>query len=223
MVHGRSAEAAGAASQAGTAPTVAGDEGWRLDPHSPGPEAPARLPLTPLEAERMRCERGIWYHDDRERFFARLHKFLMFCVIVLGASAGADVTQALGWFDAKYLGIAAAFIGAADIAWDIAGKARLHAMLKRDAVTILERLENGDDIQTVRLAIARSFADEPPMMHAVNAMAYNAVQRAHDRGEHTCMQVTPWQRRIRNLWAFNSEDFPDKPVPRTTNAPKVKS
>jgi len=61
------------------------------------------------------------------------------------------------------------------------------------------------------------------MMHAVNAMAYNAVQRANDRGEHTCMQITPWQRRMRNLWAFNSEDFPDKPPTAVTSQPALRS
>lgn len=209
MVNGRSTEAT---TPAATAQAVAGDEG-RLDSHPVRPEASARLALTDRDKERMRCERGVWYHDDRERFFARLHRFLMFCVIVLGASAGAELSQALGWFDAKYLGIVAALIGAADISWDIAGKARLHAMLKREAVNILERIEAGEELKEIRIAIARSQADEPPVMHAVNCMAYNAVQRGNGRGEDTCVEITPWRRRLRHVFAFTPEDFPDKTMP----------
>lgn len=215
MVHGQSAEATSASSAAAA---DAGDE-RRIDPHSGGPSSTARLPLTDRDKERMRCERGIWYHDDRERFFARLHKFLMFWVIVTGASAGAEITQTLGWFDAKYLGMAAALIGAADIAWDISGKARVHAMLKREAVTILERIEAGDEVKAIRIAIARSQADEPPIMHAVNCMAYNAVQRANDRGEHTCVEIKGWRRWMRHF-AFTPEVFPDK-TPQAGGLPQA--
>ena len=167
-------------------------------------------PLTEGAALRMSCAYGIHYHDDRERFFGRMHRCFMFAVIVMGAGAAADVTAALGWFDAKWLGAAAALIGAADIAFDVSGRARLHAGLKRDAVAILERIESGCGMADARAAIARSHADEPPIMHGVAAWAYHAAQRGAGRPDATCLDVRPWQRALRHWLAFTPESFPDK-------------
>jgi hypothetical protein len=216
MVDGRRLEAANtpthAAASANPVETGSGRNARRQHQNPDGSTSTARPALSERESEAMRCERGIWYHDDRERFFDRLHRFLMFAVIATGAGAGADLVKAVGWFDSKYLAIAGGLIGAADIAWNISGKARLHAMLKRDAVNILERIVGGADLQEVRAAIARSHADEPPMMHAINFMAYNAVQRAHDRPESTCVEIGFIQKWLRHWRAFSAEDFKDKPV-----------
>ncbi|MFC5392832.1 hypothetical protein [Bosea vestrisii] len=208
MVDGESTEATV------TAPAIATTgqrRGHTADPN--GSTTATGQSLTDRDIEAMRCERGVWYHDDLERHYTRLHRILMFAVIVAGAGAGAQISESLGWFDAKWLGIAGAIIGAIDIAWDISGKARLHATLKRDAVNILERVTSGAELEEVRAAIARSHADEPTMMHAVNFMAYNAVQRARGRPESTCVEVGAGKRLLRHWIAFTPESFSDKVQP----------
>lgn len=105
---------------------------------------------------------------------------------------------------------AAALAAVTDIVWDVSGKARLHANLKRAAIDIMADAEEVDaDVRKLRVRVARSAADEPPMMHAVNAMAYNKAAASMGRPKECRIDVGEWPKWLRHWWAYTEADFPD--------------
>jgi hypothetical protein len=47
----------------------------------------AAVTMTGAERTQFECIKNAAYHDDRERHFARLHKFIMFVVVLSGTAA----------------------------------------------------------------------------------------------------------------------------------------
>ena len=193
------AAAQGAATAAGgTAP----DEGFagagtenRREPHSGGPETAAgQGQLTDRESLRITLVRNAHYHEDRERFFARLHRLTMF-VVVLSSTASFAFVNTTPWL-AGVITIA----GLVDLVFDVSGKARLHASLRRRIYDVLAQSEDESrPVVTLREQAVRIYADEPPCMHAVNAIAYNAAMLAFNRPE-KYLFVVPWFYRFTRHW-----------------------
>lgn len=146
--------------------------------------------------------RNAHYHEDRERFFARIHRVAMFIVVVSG-------TATFAWARAiPYLAAIITLTGLIDLVFDVSGKARLHASLRRRIYDVLAQTEDvsRSDAQLKEQAV-RIYADEPPCMHAVNAMAYNAAMLAFDRPHKYLFKIDPFYRVMRHWFAFASTKF----------------
>ena len=82
-------EAAASAAPAGTpAAEARNNEGLAA-------RATASLELSPREEFVIECLRNARYHEDRERFFARIHRTAMFLVVASGTATFAWVASAL--------------------------------------------------------------------------------------------------------------------------------
>ena len=95
-----------------------------------------------------------------------------------------------------------------DLAFNVDGSARLHASLKHRVYALLAQAEEGEiPIEKLREQAALVYADEPPCMHAVNAVAYNGAMLASGRPEKYLFKIGWWHRFWRNVFAFASAEF----------------
>ncbi|MFZ5749879.1 MAG: hypothetical protein ACOY5U_02315 [Pseudomonadota bacterium] len=134
--------------------------------------------MTPdRENIRFNVLRNALYHTARRRTFERRDRFFNFLVVVLGTAAAAD---ALAAFDVSqvWIGLAVAVIGALQLVFDFGGLARLHTALQRDYYLLLADIEANPDASAKQCAgwqsrMIRITADEPPLLRAIDAKAYN--------------------------------------------------
>jgi hypothetical protein len=163
-----------------------------------------------LEIERdelgFDCIRGMLYHEDREQFYARRSKWILFLVTVLGAGAFSKASLSVG-LQPEWSGLLVAILGAANLSFDWPEKARLHSKLKQDTASMLADLSLPTcDVAAVRARIDRSSGEEPPTMHAVNALAY--INACQSRGKiNTQMKIDRCQRFTRHWFAYSPSDF----------------
>ena len=161
------------------------------------------------ELIKFSCLRNAAYHEDFERFYARAHKFLMFLVVALGATAlGVAVVQ-----DSKF-GLVFTFFATiaalVDLLWDVDGMARLHASLRRRCYDLLARLESGEPPDKLSVEFLRLVTDEPPPMYAVNALAFNTAVEATGRPAAQKYVLKPWHVLLRHWLSFSERDFPER-------------
>jgi hypothetical protein len=178
--------------------TAGGEAGSSRSPSSEGPGE-----LTERAAFQIRCLRNARYHEDRERFFAKCHKITMFVVVAAGAASLVPLEKQY-WI----LPVIITLAGLVDLVFDVSGKARLHASLRRRIYDLLAQAENeASDICKLHEQAIGVYADEPPCMHAVNALAYNVAMAAFDRPLKFHFKLSWHQRFFRNLWAFAETEF----------------
>lgn len=190
---GPSAEAANATA----IPETGRDEGFAA-----GSASTAHAALDPLTSFQIECLKNARYHEDREVFFARLHKLTMLVAVLGGTATFAFVSQF------KLFAALIAIAGVVDLVFDVSGKARLHAALRRRVYDVMAQAENANrDLSELKEQAARIYADEPPCMHAVNALAYNAAMQAFGRPEKYQFPVSGWHRAFRHWWPFTADDF----------------
>ena len=201
-------EAAISTASAPFADTVVADEGRRRE--EPAGAAPA--PLSKREEIALDVLRNACYHEDRTSFFATVHRWMMFFVVLLGSTAFVALAGFLpDWWKAQSLALAGplgAVIGLFDLVFDPTGKARLHDRLRRESILMRA------DVQDCRIsdgalegALTRLYADDPPTMHAVNALAYNRAMEAHGRAREDLLKVGFWARKFRHIVPFDVERF----------------
>jgi hypothetical protein len=118
------ASTAAAASRAG-----AGDEAPTAGPA-------AAVGISDRDSLYIECLRVTRYHEDRERYFARWHKFAMFVVVVSGTATFAN------WASLPWIGAVVTLAGLLDLVFDVSGKARLHASLRRRVYDIMAQMED---------------------------------------------------------------------------------
>jgi hypothetical protein len=158
--------------------------------------------LSERDALRITLVRNARYHEDRERFFARIHRVAMFIVVVSGTATFAFVKAA------PVLAGIITLVGLIDLVFDVSGKARLHASLRRRVYDVLAQSEDGGrSVEQLREQAVRIYADEPPTMYAVNALAYNAAMLAFDRPQKYLFKINLYYRLLRNWFSFASVKF----------------
>lgn len=148
------------------------------------------------------CLRNARYHEDRERYFARIHRTAMFVVVASGTATFAWIKAAP--FFAGLITLA----GLLDLVFDISGKARLHASLRRRVYDILAQVEDpARSIESLREQAVRVYADEPPCMHAANIIAFNGAMTALHRPHSYQYKIEWYHRWFRHVWPFASTEF----------------
>lgn len=164
------------------------------------PEVPGQL--DERVSFRISLVRNAHYHEDRERFFARLHRVAMFIVVASGTASFAFVRATPLWAGVTTLA------GLIDLVFDVSGKARLHASLRRRIYDLLAQSEDDTrPLPQLREQAVRIYADEPPCMHAVNALAYNAAMLAFNRPQKYLFEIRPFYRIVRHWYSFTSAQF----------------
>jgi hypothetical protein len=122
--------------------------------------------------------RNAIYHTSRRRFFELLTRCLSFLVVASGTAAVANIHA----IDPRYAAAGAAMIGALQLVFDFSGRARTHEILQRkyyDLLAEIDGIQTPNDEQFLKwqAALNRIYADEPPPMRALDAIAYNAACR----------------------------------------------
>lgn len=138
------------------------------------------------ESDRFKFEalKSAFYHEDREHYFARLHKVIMFVVAMSGTAALAAIASSNAWIDPKWIAASTAAAGIIDLVFDLSGKAREHATLRRRFLDVNADFEAGElDERRGFARLARLYAEEPPAYRVANFVAYNSAMRALGRDE----------------------------------------
>lgn len=158
--------------------------------------------------------RNALYHTGRRMTLDRWSRWGNFAVIVLGASAFANVTVPLfGEGHAIWLGGVTAVVGAAQLVFDFAGRAREHQSLQRDYYHLLAEIEEcatptEEQVCKWRGSMVRIAGSEPPTLRALDCKAYNDAIGATDlfpQWERIFIPV--WHRIWGQIWAFEGYDY----------------
>ncbi|OLP56797.1 hypothetical protein BJF92_12045 [Rhizobium rhizosphaerae] len=158
--------------------------------------------------------RNALYHTSRRLTFERWSRWCNLAVLLLGAGAFADLSRRLE-IDSFALisGFLTALIGGLQLVFDFAGKGRDHQALQRDYYHLLADNEavpvaNAADCAGWQSRLTRIAADEPPMLRALDAKAYNdalAGTRLYPEDQRV---VIPWWHRILGqVWAYEGYDY----------------
>lgn len=155
--------------------------------------------MTPRLSFQIDCLRAAKYHEDREWFFAAVHRIAMFVVVASGTAIFVDLKKA-----PIFAGIST-LAGLIDLVFDVSGKARKHADQRRRIFDILAQAEDETkSITGLREQLVKTYADDLPTMHAVNALAYNSAMEAFGRDGRDFITVTRGQRFWRHIFPFSS-------------------
>jgi hypothetical protein len=151
--------------------------------------------------------RNAIYHTSRRRFFELLSRFLSFLVVISGTAAVANLHA----IEPRFAAAAAATIGALQLVFDFNGRARTHEILQRkyyDLIAEIDGIQSPNDEQILKwqAALNRIYADEPPPMRALDAIAYNAACR--NMGYDTSAKhVNFLQLVLSQIYPFPNTDF----------------
>ncbi|OLP56646.1 hypothetical protein BJF92_11180 [Rhizobium rhizosphaerae] len=163
---------------------------------------------------RFNVLRNALYHTSRRLTFERWNRWCNLAVLLLGASAFAEASRRLQISEiALYTGFATALIGGLQLVFDFAGKARDHQALQRDYYHLLADIEECTDAtDAVRAAwqgrISRIAADEPPMLRALDAKAYNdALAGMVGFPQDQRLIIPAWHRIFGQFWAFEGHNY----------------
>lgn len=156
--------------------------------------------------------RNALYHTAQRRVHETRARILNFLVIVLGAATFADLLTPWG-IKAIHLGGLTTLIGALQLTFDFAGRARTHALLQRDYyntladfLAILDPTE--EDVAIANASLTSIMANQPPTMRAVDAKAYNDALAATGFFEkEERLKVPFWHWVFKNLHAFEGKEY----------------
>lgn len=132
-----------------------------------------------MDADNIRFNvlRNALYHTARRRHFEMLARWLNLIVILLGAAAIADTLRNFG-IGPVWIGVAVTVVGALQLVFDFGRQASDHQGLQRDYYRLLAEIEakispTQEDIARWKGEMIRITADEPPVLRAIDAKAYN--------------------------------------------------
>ncbi|ORE98690.1 hypothetical protein ATO4_04220 [Aurantimonas sp. 22II-16-19i] len=167
-----------------------------------------------MEVIRFNVLRNAIYHTARRRQFEWWNRFFNFIVVALGAAAIADLTTSLG-ISQMAIGAAVAIVGTLQLVMDFGGSARTHQTLQRDYHQLLAEIEEAEtpddakrrqwDGKMIRIA-----GDEPPVLRALDAKAYNdAIDATEDGGfdRSERLHIGLWPTLLGSFLQFNGTDF----------------
>ena len=160
---------------------------------------------------RFNALRNALYHTARRRSFERWNRVFNFAVVALGAAAIADLTKLIG-ISPVFLGAAVAMIGALQLVLDFGGAARTHQTLQREYYGLLGDIEEAEEATPDLLRhwegkLMRITADEPPVLRALDAKAYNDAIDAVDWGEDQRLVLRWWHEVFSTVYPFDGMRF----------------
>lgn len=161
--------------------------------------------MTALEQLRFDALRNANYHTARRNWFEGWNRAMNFVVVLAGAAAMADLLA-----QQTLLTFVATLAGTLQLVYDFGGRARTHEFLQRRYYEVLAKIVEaaGDEARHDGLfaEMVRIYADEPPIMRALDAVAYNDA--ADSLNTDRRVGVTRWQSRFRHLRPYHGVSFP---------------
>jgi hypothetical protein len=133
---------------------------------------------------RFNILRNALYHSARRRSLERVNRAFNFLIVVLGTAAFGDLTKGIG-VGAEWIGAAVAVVGAFQLVFDFGRQSRDHQILQKSYYDLLADAEAKTDPSEVDAAawhaeMLRITANEPPVLKAIDATAYNDAIDAMD-------------------------------------------
>ncbi|MFC3071516.1 hypothetical protein ACFOHH_00180 [Shinella pollutisoli] len=158
--------------------------------------------------------RNALYHAGQRRRYERYTRWSNFLVILLGASAMADLARLLDFPGGALLpGLLTTIVGGLQLVFDFGGKARDHQVLQRDYYTLLADIEDApaaDEAQIARFCavMTRIATGEPPTLRALDARAYNdALSGLGHWSEGERLHIPLWHRIAGSVSAFDGYQY----------------
>lgn len=184
-----------------------------------GCEASITPPTSTIRSVQTKCLMNARYHAAREAFLDSVHRWFMFGVVASGAGAVTGFASFLGeaeWLNAVF-GTLAAVLGALDLTFDLANRARMHALMKRRYFELMADLEEGQkSIAQVEVCVHRYAADEEPAYHALLTASWNAAQEMV-YGDKEDQYNIPWfHRKFQNFFRFEGVEYAFKNPEKST-------
>ncbi|MGY9050004.1 MAG: hypothetical protein ACKVKF_23950, partial [Rhodobacterales bacterium] len=171
------------------------------------------LTMTPdRENIRFNVLRNALYHTARRRTLERWSRIFNFMVVVLGAAAVGNVVEIYG-IPQHWVGMSVAIIGALQLVFDFGRQARDHQTLQRDYFSLLAEIEAAPSADSDTCAgwysqMIRISADEPPILRALDAKAYNDALDASGSFDSTeRLEIPFFHRCIGGFVAFEGYNF----------------
>lgn len=161
---------------------------------------------------RFNVLRNALYHTGRRRSFEFWSRFFNFAVVVLGAAAVGDLLSGLG-VTPEALGAAVAVIGALQLVLDFGGRAREHQVLQRSYYALLAEVEETAVCDAQACArfyssMIRITADEPPVLRALDAKAYNDALGALEAfGPEQRLRIPLLHRLLGGVFSFEGHEY----------------
>lgn len=165
-----------------------------------------------LENLRVNVLRNALYHTARRLTFERWNRVFNFLVIALGAAGMGDFLARFG-IDQMWVAAAVTVVGALQLTCDFAGFARTHQGLQRDYYGLLADLEEmteptEDKIALLRGKMMRISGEEPPILRALDAKAYNDAIDASGYYERDQRLHIPMTHRIfGRYWPYDGRGY----------------
>ena len=127
-------------------------------------EAPAGVSAYQIADPRIECLMNARYHAAREAFLHTVHRWFMFAVIALGATATMDLApQNWGHIGIGLSATLSGLIAALDLTFDLSNRARSHSLMKRRYFELLSDFAEGrKSAEEVQGCMNRFAADEEP-------------------------------------------------------------
>jgi hypothetical protein len=164
-----------------------------------------------LSAVRFNALRNAIYHTSRRRFLDLANRLLSLIVVASGALAVAQFAEQLHIAPTVYAFVAA-MAGLLQLVFDFGGAARTHEFLQRRfyelSAEITEKKEpTDDDLARWEATLNHLYAEEPPPMRAVDAIAYNAAIDSVDPKKEGRIRLRWWQVAFAQVWSFSDTAF----------------
>ncbi len=150
-------------------------------------------------------EKSLRYHQRRRAHYERLHRAVMFGVIMTGSAVFADIAG-----EPKYFALFGTILATLDLVFAFSMKARDHVMLYADFTALLIGIRTALKIderlvcewERRRLEIE---AKEPPIFWAVEASCDNEVTLARGLGSAGTVKLNFIHSVFMHWWRFESE------------------
>ncbi|WP_448680560.1 hypothetical protein [Pseudomonas nicosulfuronedens] len=154
--------------------------------------------------------RSIRYHQRRRAFFDRLDQFSNMLSVIFGSAAIYGILEK----DYQALALTASalvtVLAAINLVIGSAQRARAHSDFSRRYVELEKRMIGQPDehvlhqVSMERLSIE---AEEPPVLHVLNAICHNELMRAMGYKKEQFVEIGPVQRLFAQMFDFCEHDI----------------
>jgi hypothetical protein len=161
---------------------------------------------------RFNVVRNALYHTARRRTNELYHKLFSFTVILLGAGSMSTLAKVYQ-IDPVYFGVGLAVVGTLQLVFDFSGKSHEHRILQKEYTKLLADIEgttadNADLRAKWWGRMIEITADEPPVLRAVDAKAYNdAIDATHIYARSERLKIPVIQRVLGLFFTFEGHEY----------------
>jgi hypothetical protein len=162
------------------------------------------------------AERTARYHVARRGFFEAVHRVSLFTIVALGTTGVVGLLNNYGASVGITPELAAglsALLGAINLVFDPAGRARVHENLQRKAFELGAEIDlvvspSAEDCARWNSLLHRIYAEEPPPKRALDAVVYNATLsgRKEDPAD-DLLVISFWQQIAKQILPFANAKF----------------